>query len=105
MSETLEQPKKVKFPRELAIAVARELCHVLIPAALPKRLIIGGSLRRMRPEVGDVEVIYQARMSQEPDPEALFGDEVRTVNLMERAIAALVAQGILAQRLSKTGRP
>ncbi len=47
---------KTKYPRADAIAVARELCAVLKPVAA--RIIVAGSLRRQRPMVGDVEILY-----------------------------------------------
>ncbi len=47
---------KPKFPRAAAVAVAKELCDALKPHC--SRLIVAGSLRRRRAEVGDVEILY-----------------------------------------------
>ena len=53
---TPTKPGKVTFPRAVAIQVARELCEALKPHC--ERLIVAGSLRRGKQEVGDVEILY-----------------------------------------------
>jgi DNA polymerase/3'-5' exonuclease PolX len=85
---------KVKFPRAAAIEVARELVRLLGPVA--ERLVIAGSLRRRKPEVGDVEVLYIPRTT--PEPDGLF-DTVQA-NLADRAIQSLLDAGVLAKRLN-----
>lgn len=47
---------KRKYPRASALAVAKELCDLLKPEC--EQLIVAGSLRRRKLEVGDVELVY-----------------------------------------------
>ena len=56
MNQPANPPIKTRFPRAAAIAVARELCEALKPHC--ERLIVAGSLRRMKQQVGDVEIVY-----------------------------------------------
>ena len=48
---------KTKFPHDDALAVAMDLCDLLMPICLPDRLMICGSVRRLKPEVGDIEIV------------------------------------------------
>lgn len=75
---------KVKFPRSVAIEVARGLCAVLKPAM--ERLIVAGSLRRRKPEVGDIKILYVARSGMLTPPEEIFA---RKCNLADEEIARL----------------
>lgn len=47
---------KQRYPRELALEAARDLCIALKPVT--SRLIVAGSLRRRALEVGDAEILY-----------------------------------------------
>lgn len=47
---------KRKYPSAEALAVAKDLCNRLKPRC--ERLVVAGSLRRRRSEVGDVEILY-----------------------------------------------
>jgi DNA polymerase/3'-5' exonuclease PolX len=93
---------KVKYPRAAAIAVARELCTLLEPCCA--RIMVAGSLRRRKAEVGDVEILYLPNMLPGKDPGDLFGREVLQ-NAAEVAIEMLVAHGVLEKRLNVIGRP
>lgn len=89
---------KLKFPRDQALAVARELHAALLPAC--ERMIFAGSLRRRKPEVGDIEVVYVPRFGERAWPGELIP---RHGNLVDAEIARLEQTGVLARRLSKTG--
>lgn len=52
---------KKKYPRTDALRVAKELCDLLRPDA--ERIIVAGSLRRGKSEVGDMEILYVPRFS------------------------------------------
>jgi DNA polymerase/3'-5' exonuclease PolX len=97
-----KEEAKVKYPRVEALGVARELCVALKP--LCERLIVAGSLRRIKKMVGDVELLFIPRMEERPDPGDLFGALV-PCDLARLAIEALVAAGVFEKRLSKTGHP
>src|SRR5436190_23971821 len=72
MSEVIltEEPKQ-KFPRAAAVNVAREIVNRIRP--FTERLLICGSLRRRKMEVGDVEVVYIPLFAPRTDPSDLFG--------------------------------
>ena len=92
---------KVKYPRADAMTVAAEICTVLKPVT--ERLICAGSIRRRRPMVGDVEILYVPRISQLKV--GLFDDDQTFMDLSERAIAKMLESGMLAKRLNKNGIP
>jgi DNA polymerase (family 10) len=91
---------KVKFPRKAALAVARELCVALKPACRQDRLIVAGSLRRRKEEVGDVEIVYVADHGIITPPGELLP---RAGNLADAVIADLEHRGLITRRLSKVG--
>lgn len=65
---------KPKFPRSEAIAAAREIL-ALLPA---DRVIVAGSLRRRRPLVGDIEILYIPKIHHCQDPAELLPRTVET---------------------------
>jgi DNA polymerase (family X) len=91
-----------RYPRAEAIAVAKVVCDALKPVCEPDRLIVAGSLRRRKETVKDVEILYVGRTQQEADPNDMFAQV--TVNLADRVIEQLVADGVLARRLNVMGR-
>ncbi len=90
---------KPKFPRAAAIAVARELCTALLPACHQGRIVVAGSLRRRKQEVGDVEILFIPTTKitpidlfatyQQPDTDAIFD--------------SLLKRGIIVKRQTATG--
>jgi DNA polymerase/3'-5' exonuclease PolX len=89
--------KKRTFLRADALDVARELCAILKPVT--DQLIVGGSLRRRRQTVGDVEIVFVPKVVQRPI------DLVSTapVDLAEECINRLVTEGVLAKRTNVNG--
>jgi DNA polymerase/3'-5' exonuclease PolX len=90
---------KTRHPRAAALAVAKELCAALKPAC--ERLIVAGSLRRRREEVGDVEIVYIPRFETGPVPGDLFAHAWQ--NLADFVIAGMLARGVIAKRESIRG--
>lgn len=90
---------KSRYPRADAIAVARELCSALSPAC--EKLIVGGSLRRRKQEVGDVEIIY-IPATQTVKSRDLFATDTK-VNLVDVAIADLERRYVLGRRRNANG--
>lgn len=86
---------KTKFPREQALGVAKQLCDTLKPVT--SRLIVAGSLRRGKAEVGDVEILFIPKVEPRPDPEDLLGNLVET-NLALAEIDALLKSGVISKR-------
>ncbi len=89
--------EKPKFPRAVALQVARELCAALTPAC--DRIIVAGSLRRRKQSVGDVEIVFVSKTGMLPRPGDMFAND--RVSLAVAAIEKLCADGILAKRLNK----
>jgi len=69
---------------EKAKAIARDLVYKLTPGV--NRIIIAGSIRRRKPEVGDIELLVIPR-----------------ANYLDEILDALMMQGIVAMRLNKRG--
>lgn len=88
---------KTKFPHTKALAVAQDLQAMLAPAC--KRIAIAGSLRRLKPEVGDIELLFIPILSERPD--GLF--DTKVVDVCSEVVEGLVKQGILALRPNVNG--
>lgn len=88
---------KIKWPRHEALIAANDIIARIAPAC--ERVAIAGSIRRLKPEVGDIEILYIPRMSQRPD--GLF--DQRLVSVADEVIDQLLANGFFAKRPSKTG--
>lgn len=94
-----EVTPKTRWPRSIALEVARELCTRLNPFC--ERLIVAGSLRRMKATVGDVEILYISR--QEQRKKDMFSTEL--VSLADEELEKMLSEGALTKRLSKIGGP
>lgn len=90
---------KPKFQRAAALKVAAELCRVLEPVC--ERLIVAGSLRRLRMEVGDVEILYIPKTEIRPDPQDMFAK--CTVNLVDESLYGLIGTGRIGYRMNNLG--
>lgn len=88
------------FPASNAQAVATELIRWLDPAC--ERLVVAGSLRRQKPFVGDVELLYVPKIEKRPDPEDMFAWQ--DVNLADETISTLERTGVLTRRKTVNGR-
>ena len=88
---------KARWPRAAALQVARELCDRLNPFC--EKLIVAGSVRRKKADVGDVEILYVSRMQDRPLD--MFSTEA--VSLADEEIAQMLTDGTLTKRPSKTG--
>ena len=80
---------KGRVDAETALRVAKSLCTELEPATVA--ITIAGSLRRQKPQVGDIELLAIPRF------------EHGITNLLEGTIQRLIAEGILTYRLNKNG--
>lgn len=91
---------KRKYPRTQALAVAKEIMSPLADVTL--RIAVAGSLRRGKPEVGDVEIVYVPLTDTVPVD--LFGGTVAR-DLAAARIEQLVISNLLAKRLNHDGHP
>lgn len=94
-------PARPRFPRATALHAARDVIAALRPACEEGRIIVAGSLRRRRSEVGDVEILYIGRREIRPVPGDMF--QSRPCDLADLAIRELLALEILCLRPGVTG--
>ena len=80
--------------------VAQELCRELTPNS--ERIIVAGSLRRRKTEVGDVEILFVPKMGKIADLLDLLGHPM-VVNFAEAAIESLLLSGVLEKRRNANG--
>lgn len=89
---------KQRFPIQDAEAVAEGIANILRPGV--ERIEIAGSIRRQRPTVGDIELLYIPKLIPESD---LFGAKIRDVNMADFIIGLMEDDGILKRRLNALG--
>jgi DNA polymerase/3'-5' exonuclease PolX len=88
---------KPKFPRADALDVTRIILGFIGPFC--DRLIVAGSLRRRKPQVGDIEILYIPKTCIEPD--GLFDE--KQVNLVDSELDRMLAVRTISKRLSSRG--
>lgn len=86
-----------KTPHATAVRIAESIVASLSP--LCERIQIAGSLRRRKPYVGDIEILYIPRVEHRPD--GLFGS--KPVSLADERIDQALATGTITKRPSKIG--
>lgn len=92
---------KIKWPWAVALEAATDVLIRLEDACLPDRCVIAGSIRRQKPEVGDVELLYSPKYVEVPD--GLF--DTKPQDQAEEVIARMLADGIIEKRLNVAGHP
>jgi DNA polymerase/3'-5' exonuclease PolX len=92
--------EKKRWPHAEAWAVACELCADL--AAEASRFLICGSLRREKPLVGDIEIVFVPRTGPMRSSEDLF-ETVREVSLVDLFLGRLLAEGVIERRRNVNG--
>lgn len=86
-----------RFPFHVAGRISMELLNALQPHC--EQITVAGSLRRLKADVGDIEILYVPRFGQVTG-ESLFPS---TDNLADRAIEGMLAAGWLAKRKNIKG--
>jgi len=97
----LSTPKKQRWSLETASFVALELSVALLDSC--DQITIAGSIRRQKPMVGDVEIVYVSKATRVADPEDLFGAS-REILEAEAAIERLEREGVIQKRILAAGR-
>jgi DNA polymerase/3'-5' exonuclease PolX len=92
---------KPRFPHAKAMALARKIVEELKPACM--RIEIAGSLRRRKPDVGDIEILYIPRKTRVRDPQDLLGDVTIEVNAVDQILDAWLKAGRITKRPSEKG--
>lgn len=82
-----------------ATAAGTEICEMMDRGC--ERLIIAGSIRRQKPTVGDIEILYVPRLVPAKQSLDLFAPAFD--NMADQEIAALEAGGFLTRRLNING--
>ena len=82
-----------------ASRVAYRLCAELDPHC--DRSIVAGSIRRGKPRVGDIEILYIPKCEWRPMQVDLFTEQ--RINLADEAISVLERDGILERRRNAKG--
>ena len=90
---------KKKYPRADALAIAKELCDLLLPVT--ERLEIAGSLRREKKEVSDVEILYVPKFVN-GIPKDMF-EAAEPVSAAGITLVELLGKGVLAKRPNARG--
>lgn len=88
---------KTKWPHAEALAVAEYLQAIIAPAC--RRVAIAGSLRRLKPEVGDIELLYVPILTERQD--GLFDRTM--VDVCSEVVEKLLDDGVLAKRPNVNG--
>lgn len=90
-----------RWPREEAVAVGSEIMDGLFGSV--DKAVVAGSVRRHKPEVGDVEVVYIPSIAKTADPTDFFGKMV-DYNVTDEAIEKMIRWGVLEKRLNVKGQ-
>lgn len=90
---------KKRWPRAQALILAQELVEQLRPSC--HRIEIAGSIRRLKPMVGDIEILFIPKIELRSDPNDLFAD--MTVNLAGEIIKGWLQDGTIQRRSSTSG--
>ena len=91
---------KMKYPSLDALAVAKEIVQLIKPRC--ERIIIAGSLRRRKQEVGDVEIVFIPKFTMTKDLNSLFPEQIRT-NDTFLAIKEMLDGKTIEKRLNENG--
>ena len=91
--------EKRRFPRNEVLPVALELATFLTPYC--KHVAIAGSVRRLLPMVGDIELLCIPDM--EDYQHTLFGEGLTGRELLGDGVAELERTGVLAKRRNVNG--
>jgi len=90
-----------RVPLAEAAALADELVELLAPVC--DRLVVAGSIRRQRPDVGDIELLAVPLLQPRLD---LFGEDASAppVSRLDALCDDLISRGTLSTRLDVHGR-
>lgn len=96
MTATLDQFTSTKVPAAEAAEVAQDFVEALAPHC--ERIQVAGSLRRMKPFVSDVEILFVPKFEADPHPGGDLFRPPPPINQAELAIRGLVLANVLRPR-------
>jgi len=88
-----------RFPFHVAGRLGQELLVVLAPLCEPDRCTTAGSLRRLKPDVGDIEIVYVPKIGPVKG-DTLFGS---VGSLVDEQLARWLAEGVIQKRPNANG--
>jgi DNA polymerase/3'-5' exonuclease PolX len=91
---------KPQFPLDEAGVIADRIVDRLLPAC--HRIVVAGSIRRRKPMVSDIEILYVDQTEMRPSPYDMFKTAV--FNHADQAIREMERDGTLKRRLSRVGK-
>lgn len=95
MSSSVQRwPAKAGF--DLALILMGWLADVV------DRIQIAGSLRRDKPDLGDLELVMMPKFQSQ---KGLFGDTGESINLLNQRCDEMLRMGLVTKRLNKNGHP
>lgn len=97
----MSQNHAIRFPRAVALDVARQLTRLLRPLCEPDRIVFAGSLRRGRPSVGDLEIVYIPRQQKGPKRDLFKAPAIE--DRVTPYLLKLIDEDILEHRSTATG--
>ena len=93
--------EKRRWPIEEAEPVATSLVKLLSPYC--QAIVIAGSIRRRKAQVGDIELLCVSRVTI---PQDMFGGLATSQHTLDVALEDMTREGdLLQRRLNKAGRP
>jgi DNA polymerase/3'-5' exonuclease PolX len=90
-----------RIPLVEAVQIADALVALLAPAC--ERLVVAGSIRRGKADIGDIDLVCEPKIERESG--GLFGDQLTDRDLLHDLATRLAEQGELERRYDKNGRP
>ena len=90
---------KQRYPRADALEVARAVVAEIRPYC--EEIKVCGSLRRMKEQVGDVEIVFIPKFQMVRVEGDLFAE--RWADLVEMRLLGMISGGLIEKRLSRTG--
>jgi DNA polymerase/3'-5' exonuclease PolX len=99
--KTIMQIEKRKFPWIEAAGIAAEITNAMQVLCGKGYLAVAGSVRRRKPEVGDVEIVYVPMIGSRRAEGEFFGTPT---NAVDDWLDQMVRTKVFAQRLNSLGR-
>ena len=91
--------EKKKWPWEMAMPVAEEIVDLLKPCC--ERIAIAGSLRRLKRQVGDIEILLIPKFKESVRTDMFAAPD--KLNLADLVLQQLIAEGVIAKRKNVNG--
>jgi DNA polymerase/3'-5' exonuclease PolX len=88
-------------PARAALEIARKFVQFLKPHC--QKLVVAGSLRRRKPFVSDIEILFVPKFERVLDPTDLFKERMIVTPATDRALDVLLELGVLDKRPNVDG--